>query len=294
MPFVRTNATLVTIFAGGNEINTITAALGGGAGASDQAGYIDAQVNAFGADYATLLNGIRSRAGSARIIALNVPNLAGFPFLAERVAPAAPGRAARRRRHDETVVNALVSQNVTVIDLMCDARMYLPSNYSADGFHPNDAGYAFIAGEVVRAATSSCVSGAAERAAASCRWSRTRRPRMHFDRSRRAPRGRPEGAAPRRRRSATFSRRSRAGNGPQDSTRPAFAMPPACCWSFRSTDRAHIVLTVRADTLGRHGGQVSLPGGVVEPGETFEQAALREAHEEVGLPSGGGARARAR
>jgi 8-oxo-dGTP pyrophosphatase MutT (NUDIX family) len=41
---------------------------------------------------------------------------------------------------------------------------------------------------------------------------------------------------------------------------------------------------VRAHTLGRHGGQVSLPGGVVDPGETFEQAALREAHEEVALP----------
>ncbi len=44
-----------------------------------------------------------------------------------------------------------------------------------------------------------------------------------------------------------------------------------------------IVLTLRADTLGRHGGQVSLPGGVVEPGETFEQAAVREAHEEIAL-----------
>src|SRR5437899_683419 len=49
-------------------------------------------------------------------------------------------------------------------------------------------------------------------------------------------------------------------------------------------DRAHIVLTVRADALGRHGGQVSLPGGVIDPGETFEQAALREAHEEIALP----------
>src|SRR5258708_20634664 len=32
------------------------------------------------------------------------------------------------------------------------------------------------------------------------------------------------------------------------------------------------------------GGEVARPGGVVEPGETFEQAALREAHEEIALP----------
>ena len=52
---------------------------------------------------------------------------------------------------------------------------------------------------------------------------------------------------------------------------------------LRSIRPAHVVLTVRSDNV-RHGGQVSLPGGVVEPGETFEQAALREAHEEVALP----------
>jgi 8-oxo-dGTP pyrophosphatase MutT (NUDIX family) len=51
-------------------------------------------------------------------------------------------------------------------------------------------------------------------------------------------------------------------------------------------DRAHIVLTVRAGTLGRHGGQVSLPGGVIEPGESYARAALREAHEEIALDAG--------
>jgi len=54
---------------------------------------------------------------------------------------------------------------------------------------------------------------------------------------------------------------------------------------FPIAGRPHIVLTLRAGTLGRHGGQVSLPGGVVEPNESFEQAALREAHEEVRLPA---------
>jgi len=46
--------------------------------------------------------------------------------------------------------------------------------------------------------------------------------------------------------------------------------------------RARIVLTQRAD-LPDHGGQVSLPGGEVETGETLAEAALREAQEEVGI-----------
>src|SRR5262249_22199181 len=54
---------------------------------------------------------------------------------------------------------------------------------------------------------------------------------------------------------------------------------------FPVDDRAHLVLTQRAHTLERHGGQISLPGGVIDPGETFERAALREAHEEIGLAS---------
>ena len=153
MPFVQPNATVVTIFAGINEINTITAALGGGAGGNDTNGFIDAQVRAFGDDYATLITGIRARAGSPRIIILNVPNAAGLPFL--RAASAAQRQAAQRAAVGMTrnVVNALVSSSVRVIDLMCDSRSYVASNYSGDGLHPNDAGYAFIAAEVVNAIT---------------------------------------------------------------------------------------------------------------------------------------------
>ncbi len=43
------------------------------------------------------------------------------------------------------------------------------------------------------------------------------------------------------------------------------------------------VLTVRAGGLAHHGGQVSLPGGGVDAGESVEQAALREAAEETGV-----------
>ena len=53
-----------------------------------------------------------------------------------------------------TVVNPLVSSNLVVVDLMCDSRSYLASNYSSDGLHPNDAGYAYISSEVVKAITS--------------------------------------------------------------------------------------------------------------------------------------------
>ena len=151
--FIVSDSTLITIFAGANDVNVMTAALGGGAGGADRTGYINGQVAAFGQDFTTVLDAIRSRAPSARIVVLNLPNMGALPFLA---------RASRDHRLaaqmlsvgiTRTVYNPLSSSGVTVIDLMCDSRSYQASTYFSDGFHPTDIGYAWIAAEVVAAAT---------------------------------------------------------------------------------------------------------------------------------------------
>ncbi len=46
---------------------------------------------------------------------------------------------------------------------------------------------------------------------------------------------------------------------------------------------AEVLLTRRSMSLRNHRGEVSFPGGRMDPGETPVETALREAHEEVGL-----------
>ncbi|MBL7873514.1 MAG: CoA pyrophosphatase [Cyclobacteriaceae bacterium] len=50
-------------------------------------------------------------------------------------------------------------------------------------------------------------------------------------------------------------------------------------------EKGHIMfpLTKRPDYMGTHGGQISLPGGKAEPGESRIETALREAEEEIGI-----------
>jgi lysophospholipase L1-like esterase len=154
-PFVIPETTLVTIFAGANDVDTIMAALGAGAGGSDQAGYINSQINSFGQEFATLINSVRDRAPTARIVVLNLPNMAGMPRRA--------GAPLQQRRAEQMLsvgintraINTHASSGVLVVDLMCDPRSYQTSSYSADGFHPSDTGSAWMAAEVIAAATTS-------------------------------------------------------------------------------------------------------------------------------------------
>jgi hypothetical protein len=48
-------------------------------------------------------------------------------------------------------------------------------------------------------------------------------------------------------------------------------------------ERVAVPLTVRSSGLARHAGQISLPGGAADPGETPVAAALREASEEIAV-----------
>lgn len=52
---------------------------------------------------------------------------------------------------------------------------------------------------------------------------------------------------------------------------------------LRRGDDARIPFTLRSDTLDRHRGEISFPGGRREPGEDAPHAALREAFEEIAL-----------
>lgn len=52
-------------------------------------------------------------------------------------------------------------------------------------------------------------------------------------------------------------------------------------------DGPDLLLTERSHTMRSHPGQVSFPGGTVDPGETAHDAALREAWEETGLDRSG-------
>lgn len=144
LPFVPRESTLVTVFAGANDVNAIGGAVERGLGGSDPTNYIAAQMQKFGSDLRTLVTGIRERAPDARIVFLNLPNMAAFPY--------ASGLSLTHKRWLQTLavgysaqINSLTSSGALVVDLMCNAAFYNANLISGDGFHPNDNGYTFLA-----------------------------------------------------------------------------------------------------------------------------------------------------
>lgn len=144
LPFVPRTSTLVTIFGGANDVNVVASAIQAGQGGGNPVGWGEQFAVGYARDLGIIVDGIRSRAPEARILLYNPPNGAAIPSTAnrtpaeKRILEAISVRFARE-------ANSLTSRNVTILDLMCDPRSYIASNYSDDGFHPSDGGYAFMA-----------------------------------------------------------------------------------------------------------------------------------------------------
>ena len=74
----------------------------------------------------------------------------------------------------------------------------------------------------------------------------------------------------------------RAGDLPADAR-----MAAALLLLYPAEGSVAVPLTVRARGLARHAGQISLPGGASDSGESIVDTALREASEEIGVdPTG--------
>jgi 8-oxo-dGTP pyrophosphatase MutT (NUDIX family) len=76
---------------------------------------------------------------------------------------------------------------------------------------------------------------------------------------------------------------------PRPGTRQVFEMEGTCSKAgvllllYPNNNELVIVLTRRTHRLVTHQGQISLPGGRQEKGETFRQTAIRETGEELGI-----------
>lgn len=66
---------------------------------------------------------------------------------------------------------------------------------------------------------------------------------------------------------------------PPSDARPSAVLVPI----LDGTHGPEILLTRRTKHLSSHKGEVSFPGGRLEPGESFVEAAIREANEEIGI-----------
>ena len=120
---------MVTIFAGGNDANTIGQVIQGQQSGDDIRGFIDQQVRQFGDDIAALIRAVRQKAPGAKVVLLNLPNLGAAPYMSR--SPALD-RGIMQRIHDRCIqfgtesdgsVNYVVGANRAGFAKVADAML---------------------------------------------------------------------------------------------------------------------------------------------------------------------------
>ena len=71
----------------------------------------------------------------------------------------------------------------------------------------------------------------------------------------------------------------------QATSPPVHANAAVLLLLWQEQQQWQLLLTRRAWHLRHHPGQISFPGGRIEPGESAKAAALRETEEEIGVPA---------
>lgn len=154
LPQLTGKEDVVTIFAGGNDTNAIVnAAVCQLAARATQAAvqqFLATEIQAFGNDFTSLYASIHAKAPSAEIVIANLANFAGIPISQmPSVASAKPMLQAVSVGIDTNVYAAAARAGIRVADVLCDPRSYANADFYpgplAEGFHPNDVGYAALA-----------------------------------------------------------------------------------------------------------------------------------------------------
>ena len=150
-PAIADQPQIVTLWVGGNDIVKSGAVL-------EPTATLAAR---YRTAFTTILHRLRTETG-AFIVTANNPDISRTP-----VADGYPSFLKTLAKNDTLALNAIIAEvaaaeNVPVVDLYSNPESYNPANFSSDGFHPNNAGYALMAQQfeaVIQAQAWRIVSG---------------------------------------------------------------------------------------------------------------------------------------
>jgi hypothetical protein len=98
----------------------------------------------FEAAYTTIISRLRTET-NATVVTANLPDLSRIPAAAWFPDSYKALATADTNALNEVIARVAAQYGVPVVDLFSLAASYDPANFSSDGFHPNDAGYAAMA-----------------------------------------------------------------------------------------------------------------------------------------------------